>query len=71
MAIPPSLLPAWSFEAAPAYARDPKSDSLLAGAGKHDMPVSVTPRIGRLPSLTSLIAIEWFLTFVYAIIDFC
>ena len=34
IAVSPSLLPAWGFGASPTHSRDPKRDSLLAGAGK-------------------------------------
>ena len=63
IAVSPSLLPARGFGAAPAHPRDPKSDSLLAGAGKNNLPVAAALRGGRLPSLASLVANGCFLTF--------
>ena len=56
IATSPSLLPAWGFGAAPAHPRDPKSDSLLPGAGKSNLPVAAALRRARLPSLASLVA---------------
>ena len=63
-AVSPLLLPAWGFEAAPAHPRDPKNDSLLAGAGKNNLPAAAALPGGRLPSLASLVANGCFLTFV-------
>ena len=62
IAVSPSLLPAWGFGAAPAHPRDPKRDSLLAGAGKNNLPAAAALRGGRLPSLASLVSNGFFLT---------
>ena len=59
IAVSPSLLPAWGFGTAPAQARGPKSDRLLAGAGNNK-----ALRGGRLPSLASLVADWCFLSIV-------
>ena len=64
IAVSPSLLTAWGFEAAPVHRRDPKSYSLSAGAGKNNLLVAATLRVGRVPSLASLAANGCFFTFV-------
>ena len=55
----PSLLPAWGFRAAAsAQPTDPKSDRLLAGAGRKNQPLPPPPPPlwgGRVPSLASLV----------------
>ena len=62
IAVSTSLLPAWGFEAAPAHPRDPKSDSLLAGAGKTSLQLAAALRGGRAPSRASLVANDCFVT---------
>ena len=62
IAVSPSLLATWGFGAAPAHPRDPKSDILLAGAGKTSLPLAAALRGGRAPSLASLVANGCFLT---------
>ena len=57
IAVSPSLLTAWGVgAAASALPRDPKRDSLLAGAGKKKLPVAAALQGRRLPSLASLAA---------------
>ena len=56
------MLPVWCSGTEPAHPRDPKSDSLLAGAGKNNMPVAAALRGGRSPWLASLVARGCFLT---------
>ena len=49
VAIPPSPLPVWGFGAPPTHPRDPKSDVLLAGAGKTSLPLAAVLRGERAP----------------------
>ena len=62
IAVPPSLLAAWGFGAAPAHPRHAKSDSLLSDAGKTSLPLGAPLRGGRAPSLASLVSNGCFLT---------
>ena len=62
IAVPPSLLAAWCFGAAPAHPSDPKSNSLVAGADRTSLPLAAALRGGRAPSLASVIANGCFLT---------
>ena len=52
----PSLLPAWGFRTASTRPTDPKSDRLLAGAGRKCQPPPPALRGGRVPSLATLVA---------------
>ena len=56
----PSLFPARGFRAASYHPTDPKSDGLLAGAGRKNQPPPPALRGRRVPALASLVAIGVF-----------